>query len=124
MASRTFNQDQFHQNIKDHSHWIRLAYMLLFAVLLHVAGVVMWVICAVQFVFVLGTGRENENLRSLGKSLASFIHQALEFVSYNTERKPFPFSPWPEGVSELEPIEEAVIVDEPTAEDTHQSKPE
>ncbi|WP_075184761.1 DUF4389 domain-containing protein [Teredinibacter haidensis] len=111
MTTQTIDHDQFRHNVKNHSHWLRLIFMLLFAMLLHVAGAIMWIICALQFLFVLGTGRDNSNLRSLGSSLSAFIHQGLNFVSYNTEEKPFPFNSWPAPETAKEEITEAVIVE-------------
>ena len=76
-------------------HWVRLVYMLLFGLMLHVASIIMWVLVPLQFIFVLFTDEDNENLRSLGKSITEFIAQALNFVTYNTEIKPFPVAAWP-----------------------------
>lgn len=90
------DQDRLRSNIANSRTWTRLAYMLIFALLLHLAGLVMWVLCTLQFLFSLFTGKDNDNLRSLGASIAVFVHQALDFVSYNTEQKPFPFASWPQ----------------------------
>ena len=95
MSNPTFAQDQFCHNVKKHQNWSRLLYMLIFGLLLNLAGAVMWLLAALQFVFVLGTGEDNRQLRHFGKALADFIRDALLFVSYNTERKPFPFADWP-----------------------------
>jgi len=84
-------------------HWIRLVYMLLFAVMLHVTSIAMWVLVALQFLFTLFTDKDNANLRSLGASITLFISQALKFLTYNSEEKPFPFSEWP---TTSKPVEE------------------
>lgn len=111
MSTETINQEQFRANVTNARHWIRLIYMLIFAVLLHLAGLVMWVLCALQFIFSLLTGKDNGNLRSLGSSIATFVHQALNYVSYNTENKPFPFAPWP--FNSRSSSEDEVIIVEP-----------
>lgn len=84
-------------NVTSGKHWLRLVYMLLFAVLLYVAGVVMGVVIVLQFLFALLTGSPNRNLRQFGKSLALYIYRALEFLTYSSDDKPFPFSDWPEA---------------------------
>jgi hypothetical protein len=89
------NEGHYCPKIPNPRNWIRLVYMLIFALLLHLAGIVMWVLCSLQFLFAFFTGKDNDNLRSLGASIAAFVHQALDFVSYNTEQKPFPFAAWP-----------------------------
>jgi len=76
---------------------VREAPLLLFGLMLHAASIAMWVLVAVQFIFTLITGSDNRNLRSLGKSMTLFISQALEYLTYNTEQKPFPFADWPDG---------------------------
>jgi len=86
-------------NVTSGKHWLRLVYMLLFAVLLYVAGVVMGVVIVLQFLFALLTGSPNRNLRQFGKSLALYIYRALEFLTYSSDDKPFPFSDWPEAES-------------------------
>ncbi len=84
-------------NVTSGKHWLRLVYMLLFAVLLYVAGVVMCAVIVLQFLFALLTGSPNGNLRQFGKSLALYIYRVLEFLTYSREDKPFPFSDWPEA---------------------------
>lgn len=89
-------------NITSGEHWLRLVYMLLFAVLLYVAGFVMGVIIVLQFLFALLSGSANKNLRDFGESLALYIYRVLQFLTYGREEKPFPFSDWP--APEPEPV--------------------
>ncbi len=79
-----------------HKHWSRLIYMLIFGLLLNLAGAVMWALAALQFLFVITSGKDNAQLRRFGRSLAQFVEQALMYVSYNTETRPFPFADWPD----------------------------
>ncbi len=89
-----------HGGSKPHSnknkHWSRLVYMLIFGLLLNLAGAVMWALAALQFLFVITSGKDNVQLRRFGRSLAQFVEQALMYVSYNTETRPFPFADWPD----------------------------
>jgi hypothetical protein len=58
------------------------------------------------------SGQTNENLRFFGASLATYIYQALMFVTYNSDEKPFPFAPWPESempVNAPEPNDEVEL---------------
>jgi hypothetical protein len=89
------DNQQIKNNLLSPTHWMRLIYMLLFAVCLQVASFVMWVVVVVQFVFALITGEDNSNLRHFGRCLSRYIHQSLLFLTYNSETKPFPFSDWP-----------------------------
>ena len=91
--------DDLKSNVLSAERWLRLVFMVLFAMILQVAGAVMWLVVIVQFLFALISGRCNENLRSFGHSLSVFIFQIWQFLSYNSEEKPFPFKDWPEGKS-------------------------
>ena len=95
--------------------WIRFAYMVLFTILLMAARLVISLVVLVQFVFVLVTGSDNENLRNLGQGLGRWVYQTVMFLTFNSESKPFPFDEWPEvdeyeGYS-VDDIEEGEIVD-------------
>ena len=98
--------------------WIRLGFMLVFALLLMAGRLVISIIVVVQFALVLVTGSDNENLRNLGQGLGKWIYQAFMFLTFNSEEKPFPFDEWPtidpsEGysVKSADDIEEGEFVD-------------
>ena len=98
--------------------WIRLGFMLVFALLLMAGRLVVSIIVVVQFALVLVTGSDNENLRNLGQGLGKWIYQAFMFLTFNSEEKPFPFDEWPtidpsEGysVKSADDIEEGEFVD-------------
>lgn len=75
--------------------WIRGLFILLFAIIYRVAGVVLAAVAIVQFGFVLFTGQRNERLLGVGESLGRFYYQVARYVTFNTEERPFPFSDWP-----------------------------
>jgi hypothetical protein len=70
--------------------------MLLFALAYSVAEFVLITVAVVQVLFKLITGEINENLRVLGKQTARYIYDVMLFLTFNTEKKPFPFAPWPD----------------------------
>lgn len=102
--------EQLKQNLTSKRHWMRLIFMVLFALLLQVAALVMWALVAVQFVWALVTGSDNDQLRRFGHSLATFIYEALQFLTYNTEHKPFPFADWPDMGARRDDIASVNIV--------------
>ncbi len=98
--------------------WIRLAYMVLFTLLLMAARVIVSIVVLVQFIFVLVFGKDNENLRNLGQGLGKWVYQTIMFLTFNSNDKPFPFDEWPvldpsEGysVSSPEEVEDVEFVD-------------
>ncbi|MDB2705345.1 DUF4389 domain-containing protein [Pseudomonadota bacterium] len=90
------NQEQIKQNLKDSSQWMRILYMVLFAIILYFASMVTGLLIVVQAIFALITGEDNKNLRELGAGLAQYINQIYLFLTYNDQRKPFPFAAWGE----------------------------
>lgn len=114
------NNEELKSNVTSAKHWLRLVYMLLFAVLLYVASFVVWVLVVVQFLFSLFTGQDNIKIRQFASSLSAYIFHTLRFLTYTSEDKPFPFADWPESevVIEAEVAAEPVVapVVEPVVE--------
>lgn len=109
--------DELRQNMTASETWLRGLFMLLFVFLLMVARVVTGAVLVIQFLFTVFTGHCNDNLREFGANLAMYVYQALLFVTYNSESKPFPFSPWPSNddsgpvVHTAEAAEEAFVAE-------------
>lgn len=80
--------------------WIRALFMILFAFIYSIAKVVLVAVVILQFFFVLLSRERNERLLELGEDLGVFIFQVLQFQTFNTDEKPFPFGPWPYGADE------------------------
>ena len=88
----------FISHIKSLSLWVRLAYMLLFLLLLSFVRVILLLVIGGQFLPLLITGADIKNLRSFGQSLASWIFQIMQFLTFNSNSKPFPFDDWPNSL--------------------------
>ena len=77
--------------------WIRGLFMLLMALAYHVTGTVIFVMVVIQFVLVLINGKPNARLVSFGRSLARYLQQTVNFMTFAVEEIPFPFNDWPTG---------------------------
>lgn len=86
---------QLKSNISSSASWIRLLFMIFFAVCLQIASLVMGAVVVIQFLFVLIGGERNEQLRRFGACLSEYFFSALTYLTYNSEQKPFPFAEWP-----------------------------
>jgi hypothetical protein len=91
------DNEQIKSNLTSSKHWLRLIFMLLFAAILQLASIIMWILVIAQFIFSLITGEDNPNLRKFGHSLSIYIFDTLKFLTYASEEKPFPFSDWPQA---------------------------
>ena len=67
------------------------------------AAALIFLIIIFQFVTKLITNDTNRQLRQLSRSIGSYIHQLFQFMSFNSNYKPYPFGEWPEG--ELDRVE-------------------
>ena len=69
--------------------------MLLFTLIYGIAEIVLIAVVITQFGFVLFTGNRNEPLLDLGRSVGAFIYRTIRYLTFNSDSRPFPFSPWP-----------------------------
>jgi len=119
MMNKGIDKEHLKENLKDGNVWLRLLFMVLFAVIYSVAEVVLTMVIAFQFLCVLVTGDRNDRALSLGSQIASFIYQVLRYLTYNSDARPYPFADWPsEAVppeqqaaskSEIEPVAEPAV---------------
>lgn len=105
--------DELKQNLTAKETWVRGLFLLLIAFLLSVAKLVTSVVVVLQFLFTVFTGQTNENLQRFGASLSRYVYQGMRFLTYNTDTKPFPFSPWPDADDMDEPTPMVSLEDEP-----------
>ena len=91
------------KNLTNPKTWLRLVYIILFAIAFSVAEVVIVAVIVTQFLFELITGKPNEQLRSLGRSLGGYANEIIAYQTYHRDDKPFPFGSWPEGAPAQDP---------------------
>lgn len=89
--------DDIVENLTRPEQWLRVLFMAALVVALYVVGLMLTLVTVGQVLFSLVTGSDNDNLRALGKSLTLYVKQILDFLTYNSEVKPFPFSPYPDS---------------------------
>jgi hypothetical protein len=82
------------------SIWHRALYMLLFAIIFHITEVIIGLVMVVQFILKAATGNTNDNLGRFGNQLSQYLYEIVQFQTFNTEDKPFPFSSWPQSNAE------------------------
>ena len=72
--------------------FIRGFFMAVFFVLFMGARFCLWLVVLFQFLSHLFTGQATEQGTRWGAGLSSWIYAMMLFMTYNTERMPFPFS--------------------------------
>lgn len=87
--------EEVKENLKSRGTWLRLVYMILFAVLFYLAEIVLVVIAVLQFLWKLLSADTNARLTSFGEELGRYLYQIVRFLTFNSEQMPFPFDDWP-----------------------------
>jgi hypothetical protein len=92
-------RSELEKNVTRRSTWIRLFFMIIFAILYGLSRVVTAAVVVVQFFHVLLAGKLNEQLRTFGHSLAIYSFEVVDYLTFNTEKKPFPLdAEWPDSL--------------------------
>ncbi len=86
---------EIRKSILDRSTWLRGFFMLLFAVAYGIAELLLLVTVVFQFLCLLVTGKTVERLLIFGENLSRYFYQIVQYLTFNTEERPFPFSDWP-----------------------------
>lgn len=88
--------------------WTRILFVALFWVVFYLSQFVIAAVVVAQCAFTLITGSPNSQLLAFGDSMSRYIHEILRFVTFNSDRRPFPFEEFPKSdlvvPSESEPI--------------------
>lgn len=77
--------------------WIRGLFMLLMAFAFNVCETILCIVAVIQFVIVLLNETPNTRLVAFGRSMGNYLRQIVNFLTFETEEMPFPFSEWPAG---------------------------
>ena len=77
------------------SKWLRGLFMLFFIVTKYLVAWLIVLIALFQFVADLLTGKPNDKLLEFTKHLNAYLLQIVNFLTFNSESKPFPFANWP-----------------------------
>ena len=108
------------ENVTRGSIWLRLVWMIVLGIAFNLAEIVAFAVAVFQFFSSLLTGNTNENLTRFSRNLARYLQQIVMFVTFASEEKPFPFSPWAEEVQE-ENIEQEIKAQPASAPESNEA---
>jgi hypothetical protein len=74
---------------------MRVLIMLLMCIAFQITAWVLVATAIVQLVAHLAAGEPMPRLKTFGRSAGRYLGQIADFVSFDTEEAPFPFSDWP-----------------------------
>jgi len=76
----------------DLTKWQRFFFMVLYSFAINGVVGILIIIAAVQFFFYLFTSKINNQLQTANNWLHGFFSDSLNFLSFNTDSKPWPFN--------------------------------
>ncbi len=108
------------ENAKNIDVWIRGLFIVVFAVIFYFLFILIWLIVIFQFLMKLITTNLNEQLLDFSEALNKYVSQILLYITFKSEERPFPFSPWPgsKEKSSEEKVTKAVEEKEESAEES------
>lgn len=77
--------------------WTRVLFVALFWLVFYFSQFVIAVIVVAQCAFTMINGKTNAQLLAFGDSMSQYIHEILRFVTFNSDRRPFPFEEFPKS---------------------------
>ena len=95
----------------DIKKWQRLFFMVIYGAAINFVVSILIILVAIQFIFYLFTSKTNNQLQSANNWLQGFFNDALNFLSFNTDSKPWPFSDKYEVSDSNEDGEHTEVVD-------------
>ena len=87
----------FLNNLCSADFWLRLLYVVFFALAWQVAEVALAVLVLIQIAYRLFRGEPDADCARWGSSLSQYVWQSGRYLTGASEQKPWPFSEWPDG---------------------------
>lgn len=77
--------------------WKRVLFVALFWVIFYVSQFIIAAIVVAQCAFTLINGTPNSQLLAFGDAMSRYVHEILQFITFNNDRRPFPFEEFPKS---------------------------
>ena len=84
------------ENIKEPSIWVNFFLKVIYLIFLNFIIPFLGFITLLQLLFSLGSKKPNDNLISFSKKISIYIYQIINFITYSSDERPWPFNPFPD----------------------------
>ena len=84
------------KNIKEPSIWVNFFLKVIYLIFLNFIIPFFGFITLLQFLFSLGSKKPNDNLISFSKKISIYIYQIINFITYSSDERPWPFNTFPD----------------------------
>ena len=91
--------------------WKRFFFMVIYSFAINAVVNILIILAILQSLFYLFSSKTNNQLKSANNWLQGFFNDSLNFLSFNTDSKPWPFNDKSEVSNSTEDAEEAEVID-------------
>ena len=86
--------DKLKDNLSENSSWMRVLYTIMFVIVFNIVEIIIAAVVVFQLLVLLFTGKKNQRLVGFGSLLSQYAYRVLQYMTFNTDEKPFPFADW------------------------------
>lgn len=94
--------NEVRENVKNVDTWVRGLFIIIYGVIFYALFWIIWLVVVFQFLMKVITGKLNPNVMNFSDSLTRYAFQILQYVTFQSEERPWPFGPWPGAVGRTE----------------------
>lgn len=109
------------ENAKNIEVWTRGLFIVIFGIIFYFLFSLILLLVIFQFLMKLITAELNEQLLDFSDALNKYVSQILLYITFKSEERPFPFSPWP-GSNEKKPDQKKTSKKKVTKKDTSETE--
>ena len=91
--------------------WKRFFFMVIYSFAINAVVNILIILAILQSLFYLFSSKTNNQLKSANNWLQGFFNDSLNFLSFNTDSKPWPFNDKSEISNSSDDAEEAEVID-------------
>jgi len=84
------------ENIKESSIWFNFFLKVFYLIFLNFIIPFLGFVTLLQLLFSLGSKKPNDNLISFSKKISIYVYQIINFITYSSDERPWPFNAFPD----------------------------
>jgi len=84
------------ENIKEPSIWVNFFLKVFYLIFLNFIIPFLGFVTLLQLLFSLGSKKPNDNLISFSKKISIYVYQIINFITYSSDERPWPFNAFPD----------------------------
>ena len=86
------------ENIKEPSIWVNFFLKVFYLIFLNFIIPFLGFVTLLQLLFSLGSKKPNDNLISFSKKISIYAYKIINFITYSSDERPWPFNAFPDKV--------------------------